>query len=82
MTQIINERYTYNNPPHWACAAVTDWQVFNDGQRISVAELVEKANQQEAHIQTLLAEIQLLKESANRPNTVEYISGATSFSPN
>ena len=55
------ERFSYNDPPHWANAAITDWHVYDDGERISVSQLVEKANQQEQHIKDLLAEIQEFK---------------------
>ena len=90
MSQILNERFSYNNPPHFACAAVTDWQVFDDGERISVDRLVSKANQQEQHIQDLLSEIQQLREQVSKstvlqldqPNAVGYVSEATTFSTN
>lgn len=55
------ERFSYNDPPHWANPAITDWHVYDDGVRISVSHLVEKANQQEQHIKDLLAEIQEIK---------------------
>lgn len=58
------ERFTYSNPPHWANPAITDWQLYDDGERISVADLVDMANQQEACIQSLLAEINLLRGQA------------------
>ena len=62
MTQSLNQRFSYSNPPHWACSDVIDWQVYDDGERIPVSQLVRTANQQEAHIANLLAEIQRLTE--------------------
>lgn len=62
MTQIINNRFSYSNPPNISYPAVTDWHIFDDGERIPITELVDTANQQEAHIASLLAEIQRLTE--------------------
>lgn len=72
------ERFSYNNPPHWANQAITDWQVFDDGKRISVDTLVGKANQQEELIKDLLAEIQDLKAQvkagAAAPQLSDYLN--------
>lgn len=62
MTQSLNQRFSYSNSPHFTYPAVTDWHVFDDGERISISELVETANQQEAHIATLLTKIQRLNQ--------------------
>lgn len=60
MTQSLNQRFTYSNPPHPYYPAIADWTVYDDGERIAISQLVETANQQEAHIADLLTEIQRL----------------------
>ena len=38
-------RFTYTDSPHWANPALIDWQVWDNGQRVSVGQLVQLANQ-------------------------------------
>lgn len=38
-------RFTFDDPPHWANPALINWQVWDNGQRVSVGQLVRLANQ-------------------------------------
>jgi len=53
-------RFSYDDPQHWANPALIDWHVFEGAERISVAQLVRKANK----LQKQIEELQNQKEPA------------------
>ena len=53
MTTETIARFSYDDPQHWANPALIDWQVFEDAQRISVAQLVQKANKLQKQVKEL-----------------------------
>ncbi len=54
-------RFSYSDPPHPANAALIDWHVFDDGQRISVSRLVREANRLQQELEQLKAAQQSVK---------------------
>jgi hypothetical protein len=50
-----NPRFSYSDPPHPANAALIDWHVYDEGERISVSRLVHEANRLQKELDQLKA---------------------------
>ena len=58
-------RFDYNNPPHMHYPAVTDWHVYDEGERISVATLVRRANELQREIKSLKKQLEPQEEESH-----------------
>ena len=64
-------RFTVDDPPNPDCPAYINWQVYDDGRRISVDQLARIANRLERHVAQLLAERATPVNSDQSPVTSE-----------
>ena len=64
-------RFDYNNPPHIYYPAVTDWHVYDEGERISVATLVRRANE----LQRELNKLRQTAEKDYQETVADFLTG-------